>query len=77
MLTRLHKLVPTAVILLTIPAISPTTAAHGATAPVVTVLKPVTEHLGSPLRLVFDGKGNFYVTDPRKGGCPGSTPPAS
>ncbi|MBT0652307.1 NHL repeat-containing protein [Geomobilimonas luticola] len=68
MLTRLQKLVPAAVILLTIPAISPTTAAHGATVPVVTVLPPVAENVGSPLRLVFDSKGNFYVTDPRKGG---------
>lgn len=68
MLTRLQKLIIAATILLTIPALSLITAVYGATAPVVTVLQPVTENVGSPLRLVFDGEGNYYVTDPRRGG---------
>ena len=68
MLTRLRKLITSAVILSTVPALSLTTAVYGATAPVVTVLKPVTENVSSPLRLVFDGQGNYYVTDPRRGG---------
>lgn len=50
-------------------AISLTSASFAATAPVTTVLTPpVTKHLGSPLRLAFDAKGAFFVTDPRMGG---------
>ena len=40
-----------------------------ATTPSITVLTPpVTKHLGAPLRMAFDPMGNFFVTDPRKGG---------
>lgn len=42
---------------------------HASTVPVVTVLTPpVTKNVGSPLRIAFDSRGNFYVTDPRAGG---------
>ncbi|GFE56434.1 NHL repeat-containing protein [Geobacter sp. AOG1] len=68
MLTRLRKLIATVATLVAVPAISLAAVAYGATVPMVTVLKPVTENVGSPLRLVFDGQENYYVTDPRKGG---------
>ena len=46
-----------------------TTVSYAATAPAVTVLTPpVTKGVSSPLRIVFDSKGDFFVTDPRVGG---------
>ncbi len=49
--------------------ISLASAAYAATKPAVTVLTPpVTKNVGSPLRVAFDSKGDFFVTDPRVGG---------
>ncbi|GFE56446.1 Ig-like domain-containing protein [Geobacter sp. AOG1] len=65
MLTRLHT---TLVIMLTVLVISLTSVTFAATVPVVTVLSPVTKNVSSPLRVVLDAQGNYYVTDPRAGG---------
>lgn len=40
----------------------------GATAPVVTVLKPISQLLRSPVRMALDAAGNSYVADPRNSG---------
>lgn len=68
MLARLLKVFKDAVICLTLPAISMASVSYAATAPVVTILKPVTEKLGSPIRIAFDSQGNYFVSDPRSGG---------
>lgn len=39
-----------------------------ATAPLVTVLPPITTWVSIPLRLAEDHSGNIYLTDPRSGG---------
>lgn len=39
-----------------------------ATAPVVTVLKPIAQLLRSPVRMAMDAAGNSYVADPRNSG---------
>lgn len=57
-----------AVVCLALPVISTASLSYAATAPVVTILKPVTEKLGTPLRVVFDTQGNYFVSDPRAGG---------
>lgn len=49
-------------------AISLAGVSHAATPPTVTILKPVTESLSTPLKLTFDSQGNYFVTDPRAGG---------
>ncbi|BDV44315.1 hypothetical protein GURASL_32380 [Geotalea uraniireducens] len=41
---------------------------HGATMPAVTILRPTTEKLATPLRTIFDAQGNCFVADPRAGG---------
>lgn len=49
--------------------ISLSAVSHAATAPSVTILTPpVTKNVGSPLRVVFDVNGDFWVADPRVGG---------
>ena len=68
MLARLLKVFKDVAICLTLPVISMASVSYAATAPVVTTLKPVTEKLGTPLRVVFDPLGNYFVSDPRSGG---------
>jgi len=41
---------------------------HGAVAPLVSSLPPVTDGVSTPVRLATDSSGNIYVTDPRGGG---------
>ncbi|GFO57792.1 hypothetical protein GMST_01170 [Geomonas silvestris] len=45
-----------------------TGAARAVTAPTVTNLPPVTDRVGTPVRLAGDTSGNLYLTDPRAGG---------
>lgn len=70
MLTRLPQIMKRAVILLAVSVFSPFGISLAATAPVpvVTTLAPVTNNLNTPVRIAQDGKGNFFVTDPRSGG---------
>lgn len=68
MMARLLKVFKDAVIYLTLPAVLMAGFSYAATAPQVTILKPVTEKIGTPLRSVFDAQGNYYVSDPRSGG---------
>ncbi|RII28322.1 MAG: hypothetical protein CXR31_00005, partial [Geobacter sp.] len=68
MLTRLHAAFEIIVFSLAVLVISLTNVSFAATAPVVTVLPPVTKSVKSPIRVVLDQQGNYYVTDPRAGG---------
>lgn len=42
--------------------------AASASAPLVSVLSPITAGVNTPVMLAEDGAGNFYLTDPRSGG---------
>jgi DNA-binding beta-propeller fold protein YncE len=65
MLTIHRKIVEGVVALV----ISLASVSYAATVPAVTILTPpVTNNVGSPLRIVIDSKGDFFVTDPRAGG---------
>ncbi|MBT0652288.1 Ig-like domain-containing protein [Geomobilimonas luticola] len=68
MLTRLYTMLVIAVIMPAVLVISLTSTSSAATVPVVTVLSPVTRNVSSPVRIVLDQQGNYYVTDPRAGG---------
>ncbi len=69
MLIRLRKTIGTIAIPISLLAILQAGASSAATVPVVTVLTPpITNGLASPLRVVIDSKGDFYVSDPRLGG---------
>ncbi len=68
MLTRFRIPLVTAVIMQAVLVFSLTTVTSAATVPVVTVLSPVTRNVNSPIRVVLDQQGNYYVTDPRAGG---------
>lgn len=64
----LSKQIRHSAICLTFAAISLSSIAHSAVMPTVTILRPVTENLGTPLRVAFDAQGNYFVADPRAGG---------
>lgn len=69
MFDNVSKLVGYTVITLFLAVISLTNDSAAATAPLVTVLTPpITSNVGSPLRIAFDSKGDFFVADPRMGG---------
>lgn len=69
MLTRLFKVFESAVFQFVILATSLAGVSVAGTAPAVTILTPpITKGLASPLRVVLDSKGNFFVSDPRIGG---------
>lgn len=69
MLDGFHKNFGRVVISLVVLLGSLATVSSAATVPAVTVLTPpVTKDVGTPLRVVIDSKGDFFVTDPRVGG---------
>jgi len=68
MLTRWNKTFVSVAILQTVLAISLAGVSFSATVPAVTVLSPVTKNVSSPLRVVIDQDGSYYVSDPRAGG---------
>ncbi len=69
MFNNVSKLVGCTVISLFLVVISLANDSTAATAPIVTVLTPpITSNVGSPLRIAFDSKGDFFVADPRVGG---------
>ena len=64
-----HKALGRVVIPLVVLLGSLASVAIAATVPAVTILTPpVTKNVGTPLRVVFDSNGDFFVTDPRVGG---------
>lgn len=69
MLGGFHKKLGKVVIPLVVLLGSIANVSFAVTAPAVTILTPpVTENVGTPLRVVFDSKGEFLVCDPRVGG---------
>lgn len=67
MLGRTYKHIASGVISLVVAVISLSTFCLAATSPVVTTLSPVSQGLRSPVKLVMDGAGNYYVADQRLG----------
>lgn len=67
MLGRIQKRIASGVISLVVVVISLSTACLAATSPAVTALSPVSRGLRSPVKLVMDTVGNYYVADQNLG----------
>ena len=67
MMGRIYKFAASGVIALVVAVISLTSVCLAATSPVVTVLAPVAQGMRSPVKIVIDAAGNYYVADQRVG----------